>query len=110
DAEQAARENAPEGAIVALYHKCPHLGCTLTRRTEYSFTDSRNKETYQGWFRCPCHGSTYSVSGFRVFGPAPRSMDTFELTIDNGNITVDTGKIKQGGTGPHDNSSRAILP
>jgi len=37
-------------------------------------------------------------------------MDTFALTIDNGNITIDTGKITQGGTGPTDNSSRAILP
>ena len=110
DAEQAAREGAPEGAIVALWHKCPHLGCTVPWRPEFSFTDSRSSETYQGWFRCPCHGSTYSVSGFRVFGPAPRSMDTFALTIDNGNIIVDTGQITQGGTGPTDNSSRAVVP
>jgi len=110
DAEQAARESAPEGAIVALWHKCPHLGCTVPWRPEFSYKDPRNQETYSGWFRCPCHGSTYTVSGFRVFGPAPRSMDTFALTIDNGNIIVDTGKITEGGTGPTDNSSRAILP
>jgi cytochrome b6-f complex iron-sulfur subunit len=110
NATQAAREQAPEGAIVALWHKCPHLGCTVPWRPEFTFTDPRNNETYAGWFRCPCHGSTYTVSGFRVFGPAPRSMDTFALSLDKGNIVVDTGKITQGGTGPTDNSSRAILP
>jgi cytochrome b6-f complex iron-sulfur subunit len=105
--EQAAREGAPEGSIIALYHKCPHLGCTVPWRPEFPFTDPRSGDTYQGWFRCPCHGSTYSFTGTRVFGPAPRSMDTFEFTIDNGNITVNTGSIMRG---TPENASRAILP
>ncbi len=33
DAEQARRNpGAQEGAVVALYHKCPHLGCTVPYR------------------------------------------------------------------------------
>lgn len=108
NAEQAAREGAPEGAILALYHKCPHLGCTVPWRPDFTWTDTRGaQETYQGWFRCPCHGSTYSVGGVRVFGPAPRSMDTFEFTLDGGNIEVNTGKINRGTT---ENPSRAKLP
>jgi hypothetical protein len=34
-------------------------------------------------------------------------MDTFALTIDGGNLIVDTGSITPGG---EDNGSRAILP
>ena len=63
--------------------------------------------TRQGWFRCPCHGSTYDDAGVRVFGPAPRSMDRMELTIDprSGRISVNTGKITKGTT---DNASFAV--
>jgi cytochrome b6-f complex iron-sulfur subunit len=108
DAEQARRNpGAQEGAILAVYHKCVHLGCTVPFRADFSREDPRNGETYAGWFLCPCHGSTYSDAGVRVFGPAPRSMDTFAMTIDKGKITVNTGKIVLGTT---ENASRAILP
>jgi cytochrome b6-f complex iron-sulfur subunit len=107
DAEQAERNGGQEGAILALYQKCPHLGCTVPWRPDYSRDDPRIGEKYQGWFLCPCHGSTYSPAGVRVFGPAPRSMDTMAVTIDNGNITVDTGAITEGG---EDNGSRGVLP
>ena len=108
DAEQA-KHNPPaqEGAVLALYHKCPHLGCTVPYRPDFSREDPRNNQTYAGWFLCPCHGSTYSDAGVRVFGPAPRSMDMFPLTIDGGKMTVDTSKII---TGTLDNPSRAVLP
>jgi cytochrome b6-f complex iron-sulfur subunit len=59
----------------------------------------------QGWFRCPCHGSTYTDAGIRVFGPAPRSLDTMALTVENGRVIVDTGNITSGGP---DNPSRAV--
>ena len=108
DAEQA-RHNPPavEGAVLALYHKCPHLGCTVPYRPDFSREDPRDNQTYGGWFLCPCHGSTYSDAGVRVFGPAPRSMDMFPLTIDGGKMTVDTGNVV---TGTLDNPSRAVLP
>lgn len=109
DDVQAERNGGQPGAILALYHKCPHLGCTVPWRPEFAFEDSRSGQTYNGWFRCPCHGSTYSFAGVRVFGPAPRSMDTFAVTIDGGNITVDTSSsaITQGG---EDNASRGVVP
>lgn len=108
DAAQAAHNpGAQEGSILALYHKCVHLGCTVPYRSDYSREDPRSGESYAGWFLCPCHGSTYSDAGVRVFGPAPRSLDTFELTIKDGNMTVNTGRITAGNT---ENASRAILP
>ena len=83
-----------KGGLVALYQKCPHLGCTVPWRPEFEF------EGEKAWFRCPCHGSTYTRGGARVFGPAPRSMDTFDLTIgSDGLLSVNTGKITLGDTG-----------
>ena len=98
---------AQEGSILAVYHKCVHLGCTVPWRPDFSREDPRNKETYSGWFLCPCHGSTYSDAGVRVFGPAPRSLDLFALTIKDGKMTVNTGKII---TGTEKNGAQAILP
>lgn len=86
--------------LIALWRKCPHLGCTVPWRQSFDY------EGDKGWYRCPCHGSTYTKSGIRVFGPAPRSMDTMAITVDgSGNITVDTGKITPGGP---DNPTRAV--
>ncbi len=97
--EQAVQNLAPDkaGAYLALARKCPHLGCTIPYRDDYSFKDPANDEQVQGWYLCPCHGSTYSDSGRRVFGPAPRSMDLFPLTIaEDGTMTVDLSAGIQG--------------
>ncbi len=81
------------GGLVALYQKCPHLGCTVPWRADFEFGGVRS------WFRCPCHGSTYTRGGLRVFGPAPRSLDTFDLTVNgDGSVTINTGKITLGAT------------
>lgn len=86
--------------LIALWRKCPHLGCTVPWRQTFNY------EGDSGWYRCPCHGSTYTKAGIRVFGPAPRSMDTMAITVDaSGNITVDTGQITPGGP---DNPTRAV--
>lgn len=84
--------------FLALWWKCPHLGCTVPWRDNFSFTDPNSGQEKRGWFRCPCHGSTYTDAGVRVYGPAPRSMDHFELTIDPSSkrISVNTGKVIKG--------------
>jgi cytochrome b6-f complex iron-sulfur subunit len=63
----------------ALYMVCTHLGCL------YKWEGSNNR------FECPCHGSKFSHDGYYIEGPAPRSLDTFEITIENGEVLVDTG-------------------
>jgi cytochrome b6-f complex iron-sulfur subunit len=72
------------GALVALYQKCPHLGCRVP------FCDS------SGRFECPCHGSIYNIRGEYIQGPAPRGMDRFPIKIDGDRVLVDTGKVVEG--------------
>lgn len=98
---QALAAPSERGGLLALWQKCPHLGCAVPWRGEFDF------EGVRGWFRCPCHGSTYTKAGIRVFGPAPRPMDTFALEYNaDGSITVNTGQVTPGGP---DNPQRAVL-
>jgi len=91
-AETRAGGSGGGDGILALWRKCPHLGCSVPWRPGFNFNDDN------GWFRCPCHGSTYTKAGVRVFGPAPRSMDTMAVEIDGaGNIVVQTGQRTPGG-------------
>jgi cytochrome b6-f complex iron-sulfur subunit len=92
--------------FLALWWKCPHLGCTVPWREDFVFTDPGTGQESTGWFRCPCHGSTYTHAGIRVFGPAPRSIDTMELTIDPSTkrISVNTAQITKG----DNNVTRAV--
>ena len=89
------------GGLLALYQKCPHLGCTVPWRPDFEFAGVK------GWFRCPCHGSTYTKEGgILVAGPAPRPMDTMAITVKpTGDITVATGQVTQGG---QDNPFRVV--
>ena len=73
-----------EAGVVALYQKCPHLGCRVPNCVSSQ------------WFECPCHGSQYNQVGEKRGGPAPRGMDRFGVSVDNGVLTVNTGMIVQG--------------
>ncbi len=73
-----------EAGLVALYQKCPHLGCRVP-----------NCATSQ-WFECPCHGSQYNRVGEKKAGPAPRGLDRFAMAVDGDAFSVDTGLIIQG--------------
>ncbi|GMV85506.1 MAG: hypothetical protein AMXMBFR80_13610 [Dehalococcoidia bacterium] len=93
------------GGLLALYWKCPHLGCSVPWLPGFNGAEV-NFPGIVGWFRCPCHGSTYSRAGIRVFGPAPRPMDTMALTVNsNGSIDVNTGAVTSGGA---NNPLRAV--
>ena len=86
--------------FMALYHRCVHLGC----RVPWCASSS--------WFECPCHGSRYNVWGEYQFGPAPRGLDRFAVSIENERVIIDTstiitgpsrgaGALNQQPTGPH---------
>ena len=95
-----------DGGLLALYQKCPHLGCRVPYVAGFNFRDLK------GWFRCPCHGSTYTKrGGVLLSGPAPRPMDVFPITVNNDDpnnpsITVQTGRDFEG-SGSADNPRRA---
>jgi cytochrome b6-f complex iron-sulfur subunit len=77
----------PEG-FLALWQRCPHLGCSVPWDANGPSLDSIKP---QGRFNCPCHGSQYDRYGQIIQGPAPRPMDLFPITIENGRIYVQTG-------------------
>ncbi len=78
---QGAVFSGMNAGIVALYQKCPHLGC---RVPECSTSQ---------WFECPCHGSQYNRVGEKKGGPAPRGMDRFGVSVNNGVLVIDTGTV-----------------
>lgn len=86
--EDAAGDGAALN-VRALYQRCPHLGC------------KPNPCLRNFWLECPCHGSRFDRLGIKAdgeqFGPAPRSMDRFSISVDAaGVLTINTGKITLG--------------
>jgi cytochrome b6-f complex iron-sulfur subunit len=76
-----------EDGVMALYRKCPHLGCTVP------WVEGSHE------FRCPCHGSIYDYNGAKIGGPTPRALDLMAITVEpSGDLVVDTGTITQRGT------------
>ena len=73
-----------EAGVVALYQKCPHLGCRVP--------ECKSSQ----WFECPCHGSQYNRVGEKKGGPAPRGLDRFGVAINNGVLSIDTGSVFAG--------------
>ena len=70
-----------EAGVIALYPKCPHLGCRVPECASSQ------------WFECPCHGSQYNRVGEKKGGPAPRGMDHFGVSVNNGVLVIDTGAV-----------------
>jgi cytochrome b6-f complex iron-sulfur subunit len=92
----------PGDKVLALYRKCPHLGCQIPQLCDAS-----------KWFECLCHGSKYTVLGEKRDGPAPRGMDRFGFTIEDGVYVVDTSQILDGppiGTNTFDSRVPTDMP
>jgi len=79
--KQAAVFAGMQAGVVALYQKCPHLGCRVP--------DCKSSQ----WFECGCHGSMYNRVGEKKGGPAPRGMDRFGVAVNNGVLVIDTGAV-----------------
>jgi len=69
-----------EKGIIAMSSVCTHLGCM----TRY---DAEQKQ-----ITCPCHGSEFDENGQVTGGPAPRPLDRKLVTIESGQLVVDTNK------------------
>jgi cytochrome b6-f complex iron-sulfur subunit len=70
--------------FMALYQRCVHLGC----RVPWCTSSTR--------FECPCHKSRYNRWGEWKDGPAPRGLDRFHVTVQEGRVIVDTRTIVTG--------------
>lgn len=71
-----------DSRIFAIQAVCTHLGCTP------NWMDSERK------FKCPCHGSGYTIDGINFEGPAPFPMRRYEVTLsDDGSIVVNEGRL-----------------
>ena len=69
-----------DGGFLALSRTCTHLGCTVP------WIEKDMK------FACPCHGSTFDITGNVIEPPAPRALNIYPMTIENNMIKVDTRK------------------
>jgi cytochrome b6-f complex iron-sulfur subunit len=71
-----------ERRIFAIQSVCTHLGCTP------NWMEGERK------FKCPCHGSGYTIDGINFEGPAPFPMRRYEVTLaDDGQIVVNEGRL-----------------
>ena len=69
-----------DGSFLAMSRTCTHLGCSVP------WDEERHK------FICPCHGSTFNLTGEVLTAPAPRPLDTFPLRIENRVIKVNISR------------------
>ena len=67
-----------DGSFLAISRQCTHLGCTVPWIAE------------ENRFACPCHASAFDITGQVINAPAPRALDIYPISIENGNISVDT--------------------
>lgn len=81
------------GEVLALSQKSPHLGCTVTYRPEFEF------EGHTGWFRDPCSGSNWDLTGVKYSGPAPRGLDRYQVRILGGGVQAHLSRLIAGPVG-----------
>lgn len=63
-----------ENNYAASLLRCTHKDCELN--------------VGGGIYRCPCHGSEFSITGKVLEGPADRHLKTFKTDADNENIYI----------------------
>ncbi|MBI4816081.1 MAG: Rieske 2Fe-2S domain-containing protein [Deltaproteobacteria bacterium] len=67
--------------LFALFAKCTHLGCT----PRWYASDHK--------FKCPCHGSGFTLAGINFEGPAPSALVRAKIWLrSDGEILVDVGQ------------------
>lgn len=64
--------------VLALSNECTHQKCTVDYVPERQV------------IFCPCHGAQFSVTGAVLAGPAPRPLERFATTLQDGHVVVDT--------------------
>jgi len=66
-----------DGGFLAISRKCTHLGCAVPWVAE-------SKR-----FECPCHASSFDMTGNVIKAPAPRALDLYPITFERDTVLVD---------------------
>jgi nitrite reductase/ring-hydroxylating ferredoxin subunit len=72
-----------DGEFVAVYDRDPVSGCALVWGPKHEFAG----ET--GWFRDPCTGSTYDLTGGCFDGPCEIGLNRMGVTVEGDELIVD---------------------
>jgi len=77
------------GETLALYQKDPrpNFGCTVPFNPRFEFAG------HTGWFRNPCHGQTYDLTGTCFDGPCARGLDRYEVRVQDGHVQIDVNTL-----------------
>jgi len=69
--------------VVALSSICPHLGCAI------GYDHDKDE------FKCPCHRSSFALSGDKKSGPAKRGLDPLPVEVRDGRVHLTFVRYKQ---------------
>jgi cytochrome b6-f complex iron-sulfur subunit len=84
-----------DGGFLAISRQCTHLGCTVP------WIEKEKR------FACPCHASTFDITGQVIDTPAQRALDLYPVIIENGILSVETKqRIRRSGF----NKDQAVYP
>ncbi len=90
----------PDGKLLALSAKDPHLGCTVAL-SPAGYPQPKGFDAGIARFHTPCHGEQYDLAGRRVFGPSPRDLDRYAVSVsDSGIVSVDLDALTIGASPP----------
>ena len=68
-------------SFTAFAVNCTHLGCPVRWLSD------------AGLFMCPCHGGVYYKDGEVAAGPPPKSLPTYPVRVNNGQVEIRTSPI-----------------
>jgi len=72
-----------DGGFLAMSRYCTHLGCAIP------WVEKENR------FVCPCHSSEFEITGEVANPPAARSLDLYQVRIENNILKVDTNQVRK---------------
>ncbi len=82
-----------EDRFLALSWRDSHIRhCRVPWKPDFIWPDPDTGQERRGWFRDPCGGSTYDMTGRRVLGPASRDLDRYSVAIVGDNVIVNTDR------------------
>jgi len=65
-----------EQDLIVYSNLCTHLSCRVNWNDESKV------------YICPCHDGHFDIDGKVVAGPPPRSLDTFQAKVEDGNLFI----------------------